>query len=124
MSVHFSQERMKRALDAHDAWWTGALDRPLMKVTLTDAYAGERAPAVPFLSQASCADFSYTPHELIERIDCELSKYEFLGGAFPMVNFDSFGPGVLAAMCGAVLDNSSGRVWFFPQEKKNCGTST
>ena len=70
MPVHFSQERMKRALDAHDAWWAGALDRPLMKVTLTDAYAGERAPAVPFLSQASCADFSYTPHVRTDEVCC------------------------------------------------------
>ena len=38
----------------------------------------------------------------------------FLGDAYPYVNLDSFGPGVAAAFLGARLDNSSGRVWFFP----------
>lgn len=34
-----------------------------------------------------------------------------------MVNFDVFGPGVLAAFLGATLDNSSGNVWFHPTEE-------
>ena len=40
-----------------------------------------------------------------------------MGDAYPLVNLASFGPGVLAAFCGARLDNSSGAVWFFPAEK-------
>ena len=43
---------------------------------------------------------------------------EYLGDAYPQFNMDAFGPGVLAAFCGARLDNSSGRVWFFPPAEK------
>lgn len=118
MSVHFTCGQMKKALSAHDAWWNKQLHRPLTKVVITDAYKSEGACGAPLLSQATCADFSYSPQEIIDALDAELSKYEFLGDAFPMVNFDSFGPGVLAAMCGARLDNSSGRVWFFPEKQE------
>ena len=117
MSVHFCLQQMKKVISAHDAWWDRQLDRPLIKITLTDAYKSAGVCKAPLLSQATCADFSYSAEEIIDAIDVELSKYEFLGDAFPMVNFDSFGPGVLAAMCGAELDNSSGRVWFFPREQ-------
>ena len=44
-----------------------------------------------------------------------------MGDGFPYVNFDCFGPGVVAAFCGARLDNSSGQVWFFPQKKQEIG---
>ena len=114
MAIHFSKERLKRVLESHELWWDGRLKRPLVRLTLTDAYPKERHADAPLLSQASCADFSYVPEALIDALDAELSQREFLGDSFPMVNFDAFGPGVLAAMCGAKLDNSSGRVWFFP----------
>ena len=118
MAIHFTHERMKAVLENHEKWWNGTLDRPLVKMTLTDAYEAEGAEKAPLLSQANCTDFSWTAEEIVEAMDRELSKYEFLGDAFPMINFDSFGPGVLAAMCGAKLDNSSGAVWFFPEEEK------
>ena len=120
MAIHFSMDQMKKTLDNHDLWWAGKLDRPLAAVTITDAYERRNTKA-PVLSQANCTDFSHSPEELIDALDAELSACEFLGDAFPMVNFDSFGPGVLAAMCGARLDNSSGRVWFWPDEEKEIG---
>lgn len=120
MAIHFSMDRMKKTLDNHDLWWAGKLDRPLAAVTISDAYEGRKTKA-PVLSQANCTDFSHSPEDLIDALDAELEKCEFLGDAFPMVNFDSFGPGVLAAMCGAKLDNSSGRVWFWPNEDKEIG---
>ncbi|MBR5289151.1 MAG: hypothetical protein IKU34_11285 [Clostridia bacterium] len=116
MPVHFDLERLDRVIDAHTRWWNGTLDRPLVSVTIPDAYdVPRRAPAPP-LSQETCADFSWTPEQVIDAIDEQLSRCEFAGDAFPFVNFDAFGPGVLAAFCGAKLDNSSGRVWFWPDE--------
>ena len=116
MAVHFSSEQMQQAARNHIRWWEGALDRPLMKVIIENAYD---APACSFppLSQKNCNDFSLSPEQVIEGIDADLSRHEYLGDAFPMVNFDAFGPGVLAAFCGAKLDNSSGGVWFFPQKE-------
>ena len=119
MPVHFSQERMAQAVEAHTRWWAGTLDRPLTSVIITDAYPTEKRTPAPVLSQKSCAQLEWTAEQVIEATDEALSRNEYLGDSYPMVNLDSFGPGVLAALCdGAKLDNSSGGVWFFPAEEK------
>ena len=117
MPVHFDLERLDRVIDAHTRWWNGTLDRPLVSITIPDAYDVPRLAAAPLLSQQNCADFSWSAEQVIEAIDEQLSRCEFCGDAFPFVNFDAFGPGVLAAFCGARLDNSSGRVWFWPEKE-------
>ena len=114
MPVHFSAERMAAVLDAHDRWWRGELGRPLIRATITDAYPIGPKPKAPILSQENVHDFSWSPEELAEALEWELSGFEYLGDAYPVVDLACFGPGVLAAFCGAKLDNSSGRVWFFP----------
>lgn len=117
MAIHFSPERWETVRDNYARWWNGTLDRNLMKVTVYNAHKPTRpCPKAPLLCQATCAQFEYSPEELIDRLDYELEQQEFLGDAFPYINFDCFGPGVLAAFCGAKLDNSSGGVWFFPPE--------
>ena len=121
MAIHFNKERMEQVKDAHARWWQGTLDRPLQRITLMDAHPAEKRTPAPVLSQASCADLRWSPEQIIDALDEQLSQYEYLGDAFPIVNFDAFGPGVLAAFCGARLDNSSGNVWFFPREEKEIG---
>ena len=118
MPIHFSPERLDRVIDAHRRWWNGTLDRPLVSVTIPDAYDVPRCAPAPLLSQKTCTDFSWTPEQVIDAIDEQLSRCEFAGDAFPFINFDAFGPGVLAAFCGAKLDNSSGSVWFWPDEER------
>ena len=113
--IHFDKDRMAAVMAAHEAWWDGKLDRPLVKICITDAYPAEKDPPVPLISQANCHDFSIPVDALLDTIELSLSRREFLGDAFPFFNFDCFGPGIVAAFCGARLDNSSGRVWFFPQ---------
>ena len=115
--IHFAEERWAQTRQVYDDWWEGRLSRPLIKSRVRCFDPGRPAPKAPLLSQENCHDFSYTPEEIVDAMDYALSQYAFLGDAFPMVNFDSFGPGVLAAFCGAVLDNTSGRVWFFPPRK-------
>jgi 5-methyltetrahydrofolate--homocysteine methyltransferase len=70
------------------------------------------------LSQATCTDFSWAPEQIIDRIDYEYSRFTFLGDAFPWFSMGKFGPGVIAAMMGAKLDNSSGQVWFWPPDDR------
>lgn len=118
MAIHFDLERMARVREAHDRWWNGTLDRPLVRVTLNDAHPSEHRCPAPLLNQQSCADFRWSPEQIIDSLDEHLSTQEYLGDAFPFVNFDAFGPGVLAALCGAKLDNSSGGVWFWPDEER------
>ncbi len=118
MAIHFDMDRMAEVLDAHTRWWNGTLDRPLVRVTLGGAHPFTGTSPAPALNQASCADFRWSPEQIIDALDDQLSTQEYLGDAFPMVNFDAFGPGVLAAFCGAKLDNSSGGVWFWPDEER------
>lgn len=116
MAVNFDRERMAEVMEAHEKWWNGTLDRPLLHILIGDAHPAEGVPRAPVLSQSSCADFRWTPDEIIDALDWDLSRTDYMGDAFPLVNLASFGPGVLAAFCGARLDNSSGQVWFFPTE--------
>ena len=118
MSVNFTRDRMQKVLDHYEAWWEHKLDRPLVFCTLYNARPVEPKAKAPALAQWSCADFSWTAEQMIEKMDEDFSGQEWLGDGYPLVSFDSFGPGVLAAFCGAVLDNSTGRVWFHAAEKK------
>ena len=120
MAIHFSKDRMAEVKDNYRRWWNGDLDRPIMNLTLHGAHphpTGGKSYA-PWLSQANCGEFRWSPEELIDTMDDGLSTLEFAGDGYPRVSFDCFGPGVVAAFCGARLDNSSGRVWFFPEKEQ------
>lgn len=117
MSVHFSKERMIEVLCRHEAWWQGTLGRPLINGLIYDAYTPSHSAKAPRISQANCHDFSWTPEEVIEAVDAELSQYSFILDGYPRFDLACFGPGVLAAFCGARTDNTSGGMWFFPCEE-------
>ncbi len=114
MPIDFTPERWQKVKETYRQWWAGELDRPIIPAVIPGRDPGRPAPAAPLLSQATCTDFSWSPEALVDRIDYEFSRYTFLGDAYPWFNMDCFGPGVVAAMLGARLDNSSGRVWFWP----------
>lgn len=119
MAIHFDFARLERVLDAHEKWWAGTLGRPLVKLAVRDAYPARAVG--PILSQATCTDFTQSAEAVVDALDAHLGGYEYLGDAFPMVSFDKFGPGVLAAFCGARLDNATGGVWFFPDWEREIG---
>lgn len=116
MGIDFTLTRKQALTPVYRAWWDGTLDRPLVRLTVVDAHGEARPAEAPLLSQANCADFSVTPEQVIDAWDAHLGRQQYLGDAYPLVDMTAFGPGVLAAMCGAVLDNSSGAVWFFPPD--------
>lgn len=113
MAVDFDRDRMEAVLDAHERWWRGELDRPLVKVVLE-----KDLPRVRALCQANCHEVDRPAEAVVDAIDGELQRCTFLGDAFPMVDFAAFGLGVLAALCGARLDNATGGVWFFPDKER------
>ncbi len=121
MAIHFTKDRMTEVMTNHARWWAGELDRPLMALTLYGAHPSAGKARAPRLNQGTCTDFRWSAEEMIEIIDEDLSTLEFAGDGYPKVNFDAFGPGVLAALCGARLDNSSGQVWFFPEQEREIG---
>lgn len=108
--INFNQDNWEQICETYTKWWNGELERPLIKATVQH----ERiCPfSTPLLSQATCHRLDISPEDLIDRINFQLEGQDYLGDAFPMVNFDFFGPGIVAAFCGAILDNTSGRVWF------------
>ena len=118
MAIHFEADRWKKIKEDYTLWWEGKLERPLIKAVVKSAYAPDRkAPKAPLLSMRTCNQLQYTPEEVVDALDYELSQCEFLGDAFPFLDFAAFGPGALAGFCGAGLDNSTGGVWYFPKEK-------
>jgi len=116
MSIHFDRQRLEGVLNNYELWWEGKLDRPLIRGTIVDAYAPSHTSRVSVLSQANCHDFSLSAEDLIDAEDSRLSTCEYLGDAYPVMDFAAFGPGILAAMLGSRLDNSTGQVWFHPCE--------
>ena len=60
MPVHFDLDRLERVIDAHERWWNGTLDRPLVSVTVPDAYDVPAHAAAPLLSQKTCFWISMT----------------------------------------------------------------
>ena len=36
MPVHFDRSRLETVIDAHERWWRGELDRPLVKGVVSD----------------------------------------------------------------------------------------
>lgn len=111
MPIRFDAARMDAVKESHARWWEGSLSRPLISIILPDAYDDGRPP-LPLLSQANCHDLSRPAEEIVEAWDRWLSRFEFLGDAYPQVSLDVFGPGVLSAFTGGILDNASGAVWF------------
>jgi len=116
MPIDFNKDRWDQVRENYTKWWDNKLDRPIIGLTMFEDYPERDQPIAPYLSQQSCADFSFTPDELVDRLDYELSALVFLGDGFPRVNLDCFGPGVMAAFLGAKLDNSNGAVWFYPPD--------
>lgn len=118
MPVHFDKKRMDAVTDSHERWWRGELNRPLVKAAVGNAYPPSHAAQAPFPDQSNCHDFLWSAEQIIDAVDSHLSTLEFIGDGYPCMGMDYFGPGVAAAFCGARLDNSSGRVWFFPAEEE------
>lgn len=116
MAIEFTPERWARVRETYDRWWVGELDRPVIPVELLGRDPERPAPEAALLTQATCHDLSVPAADVIDRIDYELSTRRYLGDAYPRFSLDVFGPGILAAMLGARLDNTTGRVWFRPPD--------
>ena len=114
MAIDFDASRWAAVKSTWAKWWAGELKRPITAIELVGRDPGRPEPAAPLLRQNTCADLSIPAEALVDRIDWELSRKIYLGDAFPFVEMDVFGPGVLAAILGGRLDNSTGRVWFHP----------
>lgn len=113
--INFEKSRWERVRKNYSEWWAGKATRPVIGVIVVKPSADGDAHFL--INQSNVCDRK-PPEQVADGIFAALSRYEFYGDAYPMFNFDCFGPGVLAAFLGATLDNSSGRVWFHPKEPR------
>jgi 5-methyltetrahydrofolate--homocysteine methyltransferase len=98
------------------AWWAGKLDRPLLQIRLRNAPTDRSPSKVPYHPFQSFYDFSVSTEDIVDAWDYELSTMRYMGDAFPHA-WVNFGPGVIAAFMGAVLENGNETVWFHPSCK-------
>jgi 5-methyltetrahydrofolate--homocysteine methyltransferase len=117
LSIDFSSERWDAVRKTFRHFWAGTLDRPVAMALCKGRDPGRPEPPAPYPGQHNCHDFSWTPEQVIDRVDWELSKLVFLGDAYPNFYTGYFGPGCIAAFLGAKIDNSTGKVWFFPEKE-------
>ena len=117
--INFSKERFDEIRYNYNQWWNHKIDRPIAGLVVEERYLNGLEPIAPLLTQANCTDLTYSPEQIADRIVYEMSKNEYYGDAFPFFNMSCFGPGIVAAFLGACIDNSTGNVWFHPEEKKH-----
>jgi 5-methyltetrahydrofolate--homocysteine methyltransferase len=115
--IRFNDKQWERVINNYREWWNGELGRPILPVIVSGADPGRAMPKAPLLHFSNCADLSVPAEAIIDRIDYELSTYEFYGDSFPFVNLHSFGPGVAAAFLGASLESAENTVWFHPEKE-------
>jgi 5-methyltetrahydrofolate--homocysteine methyltransferase len=122
MSIKFSPADWENIKKNYELWWAGELERPTVFHVIRDAREAEGpCPSAPYLDQSACLDFSVPVKSLVERINYELSKCEYLEDGYPSFNLECFGPGIAGAFCGAVADNSTGKIWLHPKEELPIG---
>lgn len=113
-SVHYSKQDYEKLRGTYRKWWNGDLGRPIAGAILTGQPSWRKESAAPTLQFATAWDESIRPDEFIDALDWQFSTMRWAGEAFPRVNFNSFGPGVLAAFLGCRPNGRRETVWFEP----------
>jgi 5-methyltetrahydrofolate--homocysteine methyltransferase len=110
--IRFNDKQWDNVISNYRKWWKGELGRPILPLIIYGADPGRSIPKAPMLQFSNCADFTIPAEAIIDRLDYELSTYEFYGDSFPFVNMHHFGPGVVAAFLGATPEPANDTVWF------------
>lgn len=115
-NIDFDAERWQRVIATNRKWWAGELERPLIQFVYEGRDPGRPEPDLPRHFFTAFYDRKVPAEAIVDRWDYDLSRYEFLGDAFPNV-FPNFGPGVIAEFLGARMEIRSETVWFHPAEE-------
>ena len=114
----FTETHWKKIEADWTVWWKRELERPLISiesvpedsiVTLSSLYP-----------QLGKFGFEKNIQEILDEIEKELMKVDYLGDAFPRW-WPNFGPGSLAAVLGSELEFVNNTTWFHPLENTNLG---
>ena len=118
MAIDFALERWDRIRENYRRWWAGDLKRPLIQLTLTGRDPGRSEPKLPYYGNAAHYDLSVSPEAIVDRLDYELSRKEYIGDSFP-TTWANFGPGIVAAFLGANVSTSADTTWFLPPDNRD-----
>ena len=117
MAIDYNEERWTALREQYAAWRKNDEGAPILG-WITQRDPGRPVPNAPILEQGNCTDFSWTPDQLADRMFYEMECLQFYGAAYPRFNMHAFGPGVVAAFCGADIEiSSTNNVWFKAPKK-------
>lgn len=111
MSIDFSQSRWDEVKNNAALWWEGKLGRPLIHAHVADREPDRSRPVLDKLTYAEIFDLSVPAADIVDYWDYELSRFSYLGDAFPCV-WANLGPGILSTFLGAEPRYDDATVWF------------
>jgi len=115
MGIDFSKDRWECVRENYRKWWSGELERPLIQMSCGGHDPGRKRPDLPDYGFTAFYDFSVSAEQIVDLWDYNLSYVKFMGDSFPHV-WPNFGPGIVAAFMGAILEKGNGTCWFLPKE--------
>ncbi|MBD3386680.1 hypothetical protein GF407_17390 [candidate division KSB1 bacterium] len=118
--LDFSQEQWQSVKEISKRWWQGDLERPIIQVRLEGKKPKRPKPELPLYVFDSFHDLAIPAETIVDRLDYHLQSTLYMGDAFPQY-WPNFGPGVMAAILGASLQNGLGTVWFHPPDEREIG---
>ena len=111
MPIRFSFDRWPAIKRSYTDWWAGKVDRPLFHIAIKGYDPGRPEPPLCKRIGPAMLDPGVPAEEVIDAWDWEISRWEWVGDAFPIA-FPYFGAGTLAAMIGAHLHWTPETIWF------------
>ncbi|MDR0473943.1 MAG: hypothetical protein LBH43_09785 [Treponema sp.] len=108
-----------KTVEVYEKYWKGELDRGLFPVIVRGETDRPQPPKgrIHGCTQLLFANREIPPKELVDCIEYALSGLEYLGDAFPYVNMDFSGPGLVAALVGGKLGASDHGIWFSSEKE-------
>lgn len=116
MSIDFDDKRWERIRKDAALWWTGELERPLIRIVVDGNDPGRSEPALPKYPFDAFYDLSVPASAIVDRWDYDLSCKKYLGDAFPFVQ-PTLGTGIVAAYLGAISEKGKDTVWLHPEKE-------
>jgi hypothetical protein len=113
LGLRFTENDWERIARDWSAWWKGELDRPLVVlecIERLDAYDPHCASV--FLGNYP---LDKPAGDILNEFEPRLKNTHYLGDSFPRF-WPNFGPGILAAFCGAQVHPAWDTTWFSPHQ--------
>lgn len=120
LNLEFNQQDWQNAREAWQAWWDGALERPMVVCEGYKQFGWHQnrpdGRAKPNWTFAGFYPLEMPTDAVLDRYEAILEAGYFLGDGLPKL-YINIGPGVLAALLGSDYEFVDGSTWFSPPTK-------